>query len=123
MPANIHHGETVNAEPVILPIVAAEAVIRNAVAVVTAALLPGTVIRPPVICAITLPSDLLLALLIRVPLLCRPVVVLLTLLILLRSGLLLLLFRGVVLLLALLILLPPSLWLVLSFRLVLLILA
>jgi hypothetical protein len=114
MPANIPHGETVDAEPVILAIVATETVIRNAVAVVTTALLPGAVLRLPAMGTITLPSNLLLAYLSRAPSLCRPVVLLLTLLtllILLPPGLLLL-FRGVVLplaLLALLILLPPGL--------------
>jgi hypothetical protein len=114
MPANIPHGETVDAEPVILALVATETVLRNAVAVVTAALLPGAVLRLPAMCTFTLPSDLLLAYLSRAPLLCRPVVLLLTLLpllILLPLGLLLL-FRGVgslLTLLALLILLPLGL--------------
>jgi hypothetical protein len=139
-PANIHHREAVNAEPVILAEVAAETVIRNAVAVVTAALLPGAVLRLPAMCTITLPGNLLLVYLRRAPLSCRPIAPLLTLLallILLPLGLLLLfggvvllmalsvlspfglllLFRGVVLLLtllALLILLPTGLRLVLS---------
>jgi hypothetical protein len=60
MPANIPHGETVDAEPVILAIVAPETVLRNAVAVVTAALLPGAVLRLPAVGTITLPSNLLL---------------------------------------------------------------
>src|ERR1019366_606434 len=92
MPANKHHGKTVHAEPVILAIVGTETGIWNAIAVVTAALLPGAVLRLPVMCTITLPSDLLLAYLSRAPLLCRPVALLLTLLALLTllpSGLLL----------------------------------
>jgi hypothetical protein len=60
MSPNISHRKTVNAEPVILAIVATEAVIRNVVAVVAAALLPGAVLRLPAVCASTLPSDLLL---------------------------------------------------------------
>jgi hypothetical protein len=76
MPANIHHRETVNAEPVLLAVVATETVIGNAVAVVTAALLPGAVLRLPAMRTITLPSDLLLTYLSRTPLLCSPVVLL-----------------------------------------------
>jgi hypothetical protein len=68
--ANIHHGETVDAEPVILAIRATETVIRNTVAVIPASLLPGAVLGLPAMCAITLPSDLLLAYLSRVSLLC-----------------------------------------------------
>jgi len=90
MPANIHDGETIHAEPVILAIVATETVIRNAIAVVTTTLLPSAVLRLPAMRTITLPSDLLLAYLSRAPLLCSPVVLLLTLLlpllILLPSG-------------------------------------
>jgi len=101
MPANIPHRETVDAEPVILSIVAAETVIRNAVAVVTAALLPGVVLGLPAMGALTLPSDSLHAYLLGAASLCRSVVVLLLsllpLLILLPSGLLLLLFYSVVL--------------------------
>jgi hypothetical protein len=111
MPANIHHGESVDPELVILAIVATETIIRNAVAVVTAALLPGAVLRLPAMCTITLPSNLLLAYVLRAALLCGPVVLLLALLILLPSGLLLLSRRVVLLLtlLALLILLPSGL--------------
>src|SRR5258708_1172628 len=111
MPTNVHHREPVDAEPVFLPIVATETVIRNAIAVVTAALLPGAVLRLPATCAITLPRDLLLALLSRAALLRRPVVLLpklLPLLILLPSGLPLLLACGIVPLLPLFIL-PPGL--------------
>ena len=104
----------------LLAVVAAETVIWNAIAVVTAALLPGAVLRLPAMGTITLPSDLLLALLSRAALLCRPVVLLPTLLalLILLPGLLLLSIRGVVpllLLLPLLILLPPGL-LLLSIR-------
>jgi hypothetical protein len=79
---------------VILAIVATETVIRNAVTVVAAAFLPVAVLGLPVMCTITLPSDLLFACLSGAPLLCRPVVLLLALLallILLASRLLLLL--------------------------------
>jgi hypothetical protein len=126
MPANKHHGETVDAEPVILAVVAAETVIRNAVAAVTATLLPGAVLRLPAMGTIAPPSDLLSTYMLGAPLLCRPVVLLLTLLallILLASGLLLLLFCRVGLLLtllALLVLLPPGLLLLLLALLILL---
>ena len=99
----------------ILAIVGTETGIWNAIAVVAATLLPGAVLRLPVMCTITLPSDLLLAYLSRAPLLCRPVALLLTLLALLTllpSGLLLLLSCRVALLwtlLALLTLLPSGL--------------
>jgi len=125
LPANVHNREAVDAKLVRLAIVTAEPVIRNAIAVVTAALLPGAVLRLPATCTITLPSDLLLARLSRAPLLCGPVVLLLlplALLILLSSSLLL--SRGIVLLLTLLLLLlivlPRSLLLILSCRVVLL---
>jgi len=123
LPSNVHNREAVDAKLVRLAIVTAEPVIRNAIAVVTAALLPGAVLRLPATCAITLPSDLLLARLRRAPLLCGPVVLLLlALLILLSSSLLL--SRGIVLLLTLLLLLlivlPRSLLLILSCRVVLL---
>ena len=121
MPANIRHRETVDAKPMILAIVAAETVIRNAVAVVSAALLPGAVFRLPAMGAIALPGNLLLAYMLRVSLLCRPVLLLtlllpslmllLPLLILLHSSLLLLLllFCRVVLLPTLLLTLLPLL--------------
>jgi hypothetical protein len=127
MPANIHHGETVDAKSVILSIVATETVIRNTVTVIPAALLPGAVLGLPAMGTIPLPSDLLLAHMFRAPLLYRPVILLLTLLamlILLPSGLLLLLSCRVVplltLLLPLLVLLSLGLLLLLFFRLVLL---
>src|SRR5258708_26376588 len=96
MPADVHHRETVDGDPVVLAIVPTEAVIWNAIAVVTAALLPGAVLGLPAMGTITLPSDLLLALLSGSALLCVPVV-------LLPSG-------SLLLLLPLLILLPPA-WL------------
>jgi len=115
MSADVHNRETVDAELVRLAIVAAEPVIWNAVAVVAAALLPVAVLRLPAMGTITLPSDLLLMYLSWTPLLCRPIVLLLALLILLPSGLLSLV-RGVVLLLPLLLLivLSRSLLLILS---------
>jgi hypothetical protein len=120
MSADVHHRETVDAEPMFLSVVAAEAVIRDTVAVVTAALLPVAVFRLPAMCTIPLPSDLLYAYLLGAASLCRPVVVLLRsllpLLILLPSGLLLLLLCSMVLqltLLPLLILLPVRLLLLL----------
>jgi len=90
LPANVHHGEAVDAELVRLAIVATETAIRNAIAVVATTLLPGAMLRLPTLGTIILPSDLLLMYLSRAPLLCGPVVLLLTLLILLPSGLLLL---------------------------------
>jgi hypothetical protein len=129
VPADDYYRETVDAKPVILSIVATETVIWDAVAVVTAPLLPAAMFRLPAVSAIPLPSDLLHSCLLGAPLLCRPVVLLLTLLttlhdrllltllallILLPSGLLL--FRRIVLLLtllALLILLPSGLLLLL----------
>jgi len=60
MTTNVHNREAVDAELVRLAIVATEPVIRNAVAVVTAALLPSAMLRLPTMGTITLPSDLLL---------------------------------------------------------------
>jgi len=128
MPADIHHGETVDTETVILSVVTAETVVWDSVAFVTSALLPAAMFRLPAMRPIPLPGDLLHACLFWAPVLCRPVVLLLTLLlpllILLPSGLLLLLFRRVVLLLTLLlpllILLPSGLLLLLFRRVVLL---
>lgn len=113
MSTDIPYWEIVDTECVILPVVAAETALRNAIAAVTAALLPGAVLRLPAMCARTLPCDLLLADLSRTSSLSVPIVLLLTLLallILLAPGLLL--FCSVVLLLALLpllILLAPGL--------------
>ena len=124
LPSNVHNREAVDAKLVRLAIVTAEPVIRNAIAVVTAALLPGAVLRLPATCTITLPSDLLLARLSRAPLLCGPVVLLLPLALLILLSSSLLLSRGIVLLLTLLLLLlivlPRSLLLILSCRVVLL---
>ena len=95
MPANVHHGKTLEAEPVIMAVVAAETGLRNAVAAVTAALLPGAVLRLPATRTFMLPSSPLLAFLSRVAMLCRPIglllpLLLLALLILPRPGLFLL---------------------------------
>ena len=113
MSAHVHHGETVNAETVILAIVAAEAVVRNSIAVVSAPLLPVAMFRLPAMSAIPLPRDLLHVHLFGAPLLCRPVVLLLTLLTMLHDGLLLMLLALILLpfglLLPLLILLPIGL--------------
>src|ERR1700682_4727243 len=112
MPAHVCHREAVDAECVTLAIVATEAVVGNAVAVVTAALLPVAMLRLPAVCTITLPRNLLLAHLRGAALLCRSVVLLLTLLVLLvllPSGLLLLSRRVVLLLTPLLPLLIPLL--------------
>ena len=112
MPANVPYGKSVDAESVILAVVASEAVIWNTVAGVTAALLPGAVLRLPVVRAVALPGYLLLVCLSWTPLLCRLVVLLLALysaLILLHSGLFLLLrvvILPLLLLFSLLILLP-----------------
>jgi hypothetical protein len=112
--ANKSHREIVNAEPVTLAIVGAEAGIRYTVSTVTASLLPRAVIGLPVFCAASLPGGLLLPCLGRAMLLRRPVVLLLnllSLLVLLPFGFLLSI-RGVVLrtrLLALLILVTPDL--------------
>ena len=116
MPANVPHRETVHAEPVFLAIVATEAFLRNAIAFVTAALLPVAMLRLPTMGTITLPSSPLLPCLSRAAFSCGPVVLLLTLLsllILLSSGLLLLSRRVVALLTLLLILLPLGLLLIL----------
>jgi hypothetical protein len=111
---------------VVLTIVAAETVIWDTVAVVTATLLPSAVLGLPAPRAIVLPGNLLLVRLRWIPLLCRPVVRLLTLLsllFLLRPGLLLPLRRVVLALLllsSLLFLLPLSDLLLVSCGLVLL---
>ena len=52
MPANVPYRKSVDAESVILAVVASEAVIWNTVAGVTAALLPGAVLRLPVVRAV-----------------------------------------------------------------------
>jgi hypothetical protein len=64
MPADIHYWETVKAELVVLPVIAAEAFFRNAIAAVAAALLPSAVFRLPAMCTIAFPSNVLSALLI-----------------------------------------------------------
>ena len=106
MSTDIPYLEIGEAESVVLAIVAAETVLRNAVTTVTAALLPRAVLRLPAMCTRTLPCDLLLANLSRAPSLSICIglllLTLLPLLILLTPGLLLLL-------LALLVLLPLGL--------------
>jgi hypothetical protein len=124
MPTHISHRESIDTKAVIGTIVATEAVIRNAVAVVAPPLLPGAVLRLPAARTITPPSDPLLPFLRGAPWLCRPNVTFLTLLvpllILLRSGLLLP-ARGLVLLLPpLMLLLTPGLLLFTSRGIVLL---
>ena len=59
IPANNYHGEAVDAEPVIPTKVATVTVVRNAVADIAAALLPGAVLGLPVVCAMLLPNDTL----------------------------------------------------------------
>ena len=61
IPANIKEREAVDAEIVIAPIVAAVIVVRNTVAVVAPALLPGTVLGFPVVGAMMLPIASLFA--------------------------------------------------------------
>jgi len=108
MPADIPYREVVDAEPVILAIVATETVVRNPVAVVAPALLPSAVLRLPATCTITSPRNLLLPYLCWTPSLYCNIVPSLTLLVLSRRGLLLLLLPcGVGLLLTLLALLVP----------------
>ena len=63
IPANNYQREAVDVEPVTLTKVATITVIRNTVAVVAAALLPGAVIGLPVICAVLLPYASLFSLL------------------------------------------------------------
>src|ERR1051325_10628401 len=97
MPTDVSHRQSVDAEPVILSVVASEAVVRNAVAVVTTALLPGAMLGLPAVSAITLPRDLLLTHVSWSALLGGPVVLLLAasllLLVLSSSGLYLLIRR------------------------------
>jgi hypothetical protein len=71
VPANVPYGKTVDAESVILAVVAPEAVIWNTVSVVTTTLLPGAVFRLPAPRTIVLPRNLLTVRLIWSPLLCR----------------------------------------------------
>src|SRR5271167_2659825 len=63
IPTYNHEGKVEDAEPVAPAIVATEVSVRNAVAVIAAALLPGAVIGLPVSGAMLLPSALLCALL------------------------------------------------------------
>ena len=70
IPAHHHEGEAIDAEPVTSTTVAAEIVVRNAVAVVAAALLPSAVLELPAVGSMLLPGDPLFALL-CMPLLLR----------------------------------------------------
>jgi len=129
VPANVPYGKSVDAESVILAVVASEAVIWNTVAGVAAALLPGAVLRLPVLRAVALPGSLLLVRLSWTPLLCRLVVLLLALysVLILSHSCLLLLFREVILslllLMSLLIFLPLGNLLLVFIGLVLLLLS
>ena len=108
----------------ILAVVAAETVFRNAIALVTAALLPVAVLGLPAMRAVMLPSDLLSLYLSWAPLLRRPIVpllMLLALLVLLQPGILLMLLALLILLLRVLLLLLSVL--VLLLRVLLLLLA
>ena len=128
MSAHVPHGQSVNAECVVATVVALKAAVRNTVAVVAAALLPRAVLRLPAMSPIALPSDLLLAHIHRSALLGRPNVLLLTISlpwpVLLSSGLCLLIRRALLPLTALLllILLRSGLLLLLSWRVVLFVL-
>jgi hypothetical protein len=99
--------------------VAAITVIGNPIAVIAAALRPGTVFGLPVLCAVLLPHLWLLALLHSLHLLCRPIglltrdLLLVLVLLLLLLGLLFLLFVLALLLLSVLLLLVLFLLLVL----------
>jgi hypothetical protein len=130
MPTDVSHRQSVDAEPVVLSVVATEAVVRYPIAVVAAALLPGAMLGLPAVSAIALPRNLLLTHVRWSALLGGPVVPLLAaslLLILLRSGLLLLLSCRVVLFvlprLPLIILLLPGYLLLLLIGTVLLLLS
>ena len=76
--ANKLHGKNADSKTVVLAIVGAETGIGNAITAVTTALLPGAVIRLPVLSALTLPRRLLLMCLSGVSLLYGPVARLLT---------------------------------------------
>ena len=112
-----------------MAVVASEAVIWNTVAGITSALLPGAVLRLPVLRAVALPGSLLLVRLSWTPLLCRLVVLLLALysVLILSHSCLLLLFREVILslllLMSLLIFLPLGNLLLVFIGLVLLLLS
>ena len=63
VPTHNHEGETVNAESVVRTKVSTETVVRDAVAVISAALLPSAMVGIPVLGAMLLPRALLDALL------------------------------------------------------------
>jgi hypothetical protein len=58
--ANEYHRKVVNAKRVVLAVIFAEAVVRNAVAAIPTALLPRPVLGLPTVCTIILEGDLLL---------------------------------------------------------------
>ena len=58
LPSHKRHGETVDPELMIRAVVSSEPVIRNTVAFVSAALLPGAMIGLPVVRTVALPSYL-----------------------------------------------------------------
>src|SRR5579859_2255907 len=60
MVTDISHWERVDAESVVLAVIAAETVFRNAVAIVATALLPRSVFGLPALSAIISPGGLLL---------------------------------------------------------------
>jgi hypothetical protein len=78
MVTGVSHGQRVDAESVVLPVIAAETVFRYAVAVVAAALLPRSVLGSPALSAIISPGGLLFVHVHNAALLDRPVVLLLT---------------------------------------------
>jgi hypothetical protein len=63
IPANLYEWEAVDAEPVIPATVDAVIIVGNAVAVIASALLPGAVLRLPIVGAVLVPGTTLLALL------------------------------------------------------------
>lgn len=77
MSADVSHLQSVEAESVILSVVAAETIIRYAIAPIPAALLPAAVLSLPAISAIIPPRGLLLVHAGRTALFSRPVLLLL----------------------------------------------
>ena len=77
MSADVSHLQRVETESMILSVVAAEAILRYAIAPIPAALLPAAVFSLPAISAIIPPRGLLLVHAGRTALLCRPVLLLL----------------------------------------------
>ena len=79
MVTDISHWERVDAESVVLAVIAAETVFRYAVAIVATALLPRSVFGLPALGAIFPPRGLLLVYAVRTALLSGPVLPLLVL--------------------------------------------